>query len=205
MTLPTSAPALRNREPIAARLAEVFATRQADAQPVVDVLEIASGTGEHIEHFAAAFPGMSFLPSDLSAEAVEQINRRLIEGGSFNNVREAQVIDVCAAWPVVSVDMVMVSNMFHISPWATVSGFFAGAQGILRAGGMVHVYGPFRRGGEHTAPSNAKFDESLRSRDSSWGIRDLEEVTEVARTNGFDLPDIRQMPANNLSLVFRQQ
>ena len=194
---PSSPPALRNREPIGERLGRAFAAHG----HVRAVLEIATGTGEHIEHFAARFPDVEFQPTEFDPRALEHIDARL---GALRNVREARVLDVCGIWPATVVDVVIVANMFHISPLATVAGFFAGAQSVLRDSGFVHVYGPFKRNGVHTAASNAAFDESLQGRDPSWGIRDLEAVIAQAQESGFVVADVVDMPANNLSLLFEQ-
>jgi hypothetical protein len=95
--------------------------------------------------------------------------------------------------------------MIHIAPWSAAAGLLAGAGRLLPAGGLLYLYGPYRRGGHHTAPSNAAFDRDLRERNSAWGVRDLEDVASSAGKNGFGAPQIVEMPANNLSLVFRRR
>ena len=94
--------------------------------------------------------------------------------------------------------------MIHISPWAAAVGLIAGAARVLPADGLLYLYGPYRRDGRHTAPSNEAFDRDLRRRNPAWGVRDLEEVAACARDNGFGAPEIVEMPANNLSLIFRR-
>jgi len=94
--------------------------------------------------------------------------------------------------------------MIHIAPWAAALGLFAGAGRLLGADGVVFLYGPFSRGGAHSAPSNAAFDESLKARDPAWGVRDLDDLETVAEQNGLRLSAALSMPANNQSLVFRR-
>jgi len=168
------------------------------------VLEIASGTGEHVLYFAqAGSPNLIFLPTDPDAEARASIDAWVTSSG-VSNVRRA--IDLDAArevWPVTSADMVLCINMVHIAPWAATEGLVRGASRILPTGGMLYLYGPYRFGGRHTAPSNEIFDEDLRSQNPAWGVRDVEEVAALATAHGFQSPMIEHMPANNASLVFR--
>lgn len=169
------------------------------------VLEIASGTGEHIVHFAAAAPHLTFQPSDPDEGARASIND-WVQSLGLANVRPALEIDVTsAAWPVERAAAVLCSNMIHIAPWEAAIGLIAGAGRILPAGGLLFTYGPYRRGGRHTAPSNEAFDLDLRRRNSAWGVRDLETVAALAAEYGFDPPAIAEMPANNLSLFFKRQ
>jgi hypothetical protein len=121
------------------------------------------------------------------------------------NVRPAIALDVTAeVWPVEAADALLCSNMIHIAPWAAAVGLMRGAGRVLPPGGLLYLYGPYKRGGQHTAPSNAAFDADLRARDAAWGVRDLEAVASLAADNGFAQPTIVEMPANNLSLVFRK-
>lgn len=169
------------------------------------VLEIASGTGEHIVHFAAAAPHLTFQPSDPDEGARASIDD-WVQSLGLANVRPALEIDVTsAAWPVERAAAVLCSNMIHIAPWEAAIGLIAGAGRILPAGGLLFTYGPYRRGGRHTAPSNEAFDLDLRRRNSAWGVRDLETVAALAAEYGFDPPAIAEMPANNLSLFFKRQ
>jgi hypothetical protein len=120
-------------------------------------------------------------------------------------VRPAMALDVTAQpWPAVEAQTVICINMIHISPWASTLGLMRGAARVLQTGGVLFLYGPYRRDGAHTAESNAAFDRSLRERNPAWGIRDLEAVTEAARAEGFGAPAIVTMPANNLSVVFHR-
>ena len=167
-----------------------------------DVLEIASGTGQPVVHFAKALPRSSWQPSDVDPVSLDAIEQR-IELSGLENILEPLRLDVThQRWLLGSFDAVLCCNMTHISPWAATLGLLLGAADVMREGGCLHLYGPYKRNGKHTAPSNAAFDESLRSRDPSWGIRDLEEVASVAAGYGFEPPDVVEMPANNLFVSF---
>jgi SAM-dependent methyltransferase len=169
------------------------------------VIEIASGSGQHVAHFAAELPGLQWQPSDANPALINVIAARALAAG-LSNIRPAVALDVAnSPWPVTDVAALVCINMLHISPWASTLALFAGAKNVLRSPGVLFLYGPYRRDGKHTAPSNVSFDESLRTRNVKWGIRDLEEVTRIAETNGFSLDEIVAMPANNLSVVFRRQ
>ncbi|MCA9688690.1 MAG: DUF938 domain-containing protein [Myxococcales bacterium] len=193
-----SAPATqRNREPIL----EVL-TRVLPAAGVV--LELGSGTGEHAVFFAANLPGLVWQPSDPSAEARASVEAWRAHAG-VANVRPALELDARAdAWPGVVADAVVAINVIHISPWETCEGLLRGAGRVLGPGGVLYLYGPYRRGGRHTAPSNEAFDLDLRARDPSWGVRDLEAVVELAERRGLSLAEVVEMPANNLSVVLRR-
>jgi SAM-dependent methyltransferase len=192
------APAVeRNRDPILTVL-----RRQLDG--VRAVLEIASGSGEHVVHFARALPDITFQPTDPDAPSRASIDAWIAETG-LANVRPAMALDVTAQpWPAIEAQAVICINMIHISPWAATLGLMRGAAQVLKPGGVLFLYGPYRRGGAHTADSNAAFDRSLRERDPAWGVRDLEAVAEAARAEGFAPPIIEAMPANNLSVMFRR-
>jgi hypothetical protein len=169
------------------------------------VLEIASGSGEHAIHFAQALPKLTFQPTDPTQEALASIAAWMAET-KIANVRPPLRLDVTQhTWPLAAADAVLCINMIHISPWAATLALMRGAATILPAGAPLYLYGPYRRDGAHTAPSNADFDASLRARDPAWGVRDLEAVADAARAAGFTAPAITPMPANNLSLVFRRE
>ncbi len=185
----------RNRDPILAVLRGVL-------PPAATVLEIASGTGEHVAYFAAAMPDRAFQPSDPDPRLRASIDA-WVAAGRLANVNPAIALDTVApAWPVSRADAVLCINMIHIAPWRAAIGLFAGAARLLRPGGVLFLYGPFRRDGAHTSPGNAAFDATLRAQDPDWGIRDLQAVTALAATHGFAPPRIIPMPANNLSLIF---
>jgi hypothetical protein len=168
------------------------------------VLEIASGTGEHVVHYAAARPGLTFQPSDRDAGARASVDD-WVQTLGLGNVRPALEIDVTqATWPVERADAVLCCNMIHIAPWEAAVGLITGAGRLVPSGGLLFLYGPYRRGGRHTAPSNEAFDSDLKRRNPAWGVRDLEAVTELADLHGFAAPEIVEMPANNLSLLFKR-
>jgi len=184
-------------------------------QPILDVLrtclpkeglvlEIASGSGEHAVHFAHALPGLTVQPSDPGAEQRASIDAWAREHGLVN-VRPALELDAqSGTWPVTAADAVVCINMIHIAPWEAAIGLMSGSARLLPSGGVLFLYGPYHRNGRPTAPGNEAFDRSLRQQDASWGVRNLEDVTSLAAQNGFSAPQIVEMPANNLSLVFRK-
>lgn len=189
--------ATRNRDPILEVLKRHLpATGQ--------VLEIASGSGEHVTHFAAAMPHLVFQPTDPDADARASIDAWVREL-ALANVHPARELDAAAdAWPVAHAEAILCINMIHISPWAAAVGLMRGAARILPPGGVLYLYGPYRRDGRHTAPSNTEFDASLRQRNPEWGVRDLEQVADLAAASCFGPAVIVEMPANNLSVVFRK-
>ncbi len=187
----------RNKDAIAAVLARYLPSSGL-------VLEIASGSGEHAVHFASSFPALVFQPTDPSEEARASIAAWRQEA-ALPNMRAPLALDVTAApWPINHADAVTCINMIHIAPWEATLGLVAGAARIIPPGGLLFLYGPYKRAGQHTAPSNADFDASLRERDARWGVRDLETVAAEATAMGFAAPMIEAMPANNLSLIFRR-
>lgn len=169
------------------------------------VLEIASGTGEHVTRFAkASSVDVVFQPSDPDPDARASINAWTASLG-LQNVRAALALDVTAnEWPIAEAAAVLCINMIHIAPWAATIGLVKGSARILRDGGMLYLYGPYRRNHQHAAPSNAAFDQDLRTRNPDWGVRDLEAVAELAAAHGFSPPLIEAMPANNFSVIFRR-
>ena len=192
------APAVaRNRDPILAVLRDHLPARGL-------LLEIASGSGEHAVHLAASFPGLTFQPSDPDAGARASIDAWRREAG-LSNLLPALALDAAAAeWPIARADALLCINMIHISPWSATEGLLRGSARLLAPGAPLILYGPFRREGRHTAPSNAEFDASLRARDPSWGVRALEDVAGLAAAQGFSAPEAIAMPANNFTVVFRR-
>jgi hypothetical protein len=165
------------------------------------LLEVASGSGEHALHFAPAFPGLTFQPSDPDPEARASIDAWCAE---TPNVRPALALDATARdWPLARADAVLCINMIHIAPWSACEGLLGGAARILPPGAPLVLYGPFKRGGAHTADSNVAFDAELRARNPDWGVRDLEAV--AAAATGFGPPQVTPMPANNLTVAFRRE
>ena len=188
----------RNRNPILGALQLYLPERGL-------VLEIASGTGEHVSYFASQSPAdLVFQPSDVEAEHRASIDA-WVRGLELVNVRPAIALDaVSDAWPVAQADAVLCINMSHISPWAATEGLIRGAARTLAPGGFLYLYGPYRRDGRHTAASNEGFEQWLKSQSPEYGVRDLEAVAALAAAHGFSPPDVIDMPANNFSVVFRR-
>ncbi len=190
------APAVaRNRGPILAILRQMLPHQGT-------VLEIASGSGEHALHFAADRPALMWQPSDVDPLALKSI-AAYRAGAALPNILAPLEVNVQApTWPITRADAVVCINMIHISPWSASEGLFRGAGRVLPPGGVLYLYGPFQEHGRHTAPSNEVFDASLRARNPEWGVRDLDEVSELALRNGLQMIERIAMPANNLSVVF---
>jgi hypothetical protein len=166
------------------------------------VLEIASGTGEHIVHFAKAFPDLIWQPSDPDPAGLASITARR-EEASFPNLLLPLELDTSAEWPTTNADCILCINMVHISPWNGTLGLLRGAAKILPKDGPLYLYGPYRQHGVSAAESNEDFDISLKSRNSSWGLRYVEDVVDAAAQYGLKLQSVINMPANNLSMIFR--
>jgi SAM-dependent methyltransferase len=188
----------RNREPIRDVLRRVL-------PPEGLVLEVASGSGEHIAYFAGELPALTWQPTDPDGEALASIaaHRAAIDAASLLPPLR---LDVTAEqWPVARAEAVLCINMIHISPWAATEGLFAGAARTLGAGGVLYLYGPYMIDGRHTAPTNQDFDVRLRTQNPAWGIRDLGEVKDLAACHNLVLAETVAMPANNLSVIFRRK
>ena len=168
------------------------------------ILEIASGSGEHVVHFARNFPSLVFQPSDPETEALLSV-AAWVKAARVTNVRAPIVLDASRSpWPIASADGIICINMVHISPWDATVGLIRGAAAILPQGSPLYLYGPYKRKGLATAPSNQAFDRSLRDRNPTWGLRDLDAVAAIAQSVGFSVPTVTEMPANNLGVVFRR-
>jgi len=189
----------RNREPIAGVLREVLPAQGT-------LLEIASGTGEHAAYLAPLFPGLVWQPTDPDPEALASIAAWREEAEASNLRAPVQLnAAVPEAWPVDAADAILCVNMVHISPWAATVGLMRGAGRLLAEAAPLILYGPYRRAGVETAASNEAFDRSLKERNPEWGLRELEVVAAEAEVNGLTLERVIEMPANNLSLVFRRR
>ena len=186
----------RNRQPILDVLRSVLPEQ-------ANVLEVASGSGEHAVHCTAAMPGWEWQPSDPNAAARESISAWREQAGLVN-LREPLPLDVTSIWPAGPFDAVVAINLIHISPWEVTEALMDQSAQRLRQGGVLFLYGPYRRNGKHTAASNAAFDADLKARDPRWGVRDLERVVDEAQPHGFMLERAVEMPANNLSVVLRR-
>jgi SAM-dependent methyltransferase len=189
--------AARNRGPILDVLARVLPREGR-------VLEIASGTGEHAVHFARGLPGIVWQPSDPDEASRASIAAWIAEEKLPNVLAPMAIYATANDWGVEkgAFDAVVSLNMIHIAPWEAALGLVAGAARVLKPDGVLFFYGPFMRDGEHTAPSNETFDQSLKSRDPRWGVRDVNAVAREAQARGFSLCEIEEMPANNLCVIF---
>ncbi|MGF1568981.1 MAG: DUF938 domain-containing protein [Nodosilinea sp.] len=201
----------RNREAILTVLSRVLPQSGT-------VLELSSGTGEHAVFFAPRLAPRQWLPSDPNPLARDSIAawRQVVPA---ENLHAPLALDVCdPVWPVepaaaaaplslalgqAPIRAIVNINMIHIAPWAACLGLMAGAKRVLPVGGILYLYGPFKRDGQHTAPSNAAFDESLQAQNSDWGVRDLETVVAAAQAQGLAWRETVEMPANNLSVIFQ--
>ncbi len=191
---------LRNREPILAVLRRVLPEDGL-------VLEVASGSGEHAAFMTPRLgTGIAWQSTEANWNALAGIDAHAADS-ACPRIRPAIVLDAGAAdWPIHQADAIFCCNMIHIAPWPASEGLFAGAARLLSMGAPLILYGPFKRHGQHSAPSNAAFDAGLRDRDPSWGVRCLDhEVRPLAERSGFGLDEIVAMPANNVIAIFRRQ
>lgn len=189
---------LRNRDTIAAVLVDWLPASGM-------VLEIASGSGEHAIHFAAAFPALTWQPSDPDPDALASIAAWSVEATAANILPPLQLDAAAPDWPVARAAAILCINMVHISPWEATLGLFAGAARLLSPGVPLILYGPYVEADVPTAESNRTFDASLRARNPAWGLRDTAAVAAAAEQAGFGLAARRAMPANNLMLLFRRR
>jgi hypothetical protein len=188
----------RNKAPIADILKRVLPSQGT-------VLEISSGTGQHIVHFAREMPDLLWQPSERDEPSLQSIGRWMV-AENLPNILTPLRIDVTEMpWQAGNATAIVCLNMIHIAPWSATEGLIQGAESLLGQGGILFLYGPYRRQARPTAPSNETFDEQLRSRNPEWGLRSVEDVASYAMLHGFGPPEIHEMPANNLSLVFRRQ
>ena len=194
--MPRSVAADRNKAPILARLLGVLGERGT-------ALEIASGTGQHTAFFAAALPGWTWQPTDADPDMLPVIGETIAQSRAGNALPPLQLDVTEPQWPFTrKFDAIFCANMLHIAPWEACAGLMAGAARHLTPGGLLVTYGPYFEDGVPTAPSNFGFDESLRMRNPSWGIRRLDEVVAEASRHGLAFAQRHAMPANNLLLVF---
>ncbi|MEC7742689.1 MAG: DUF938 domain-containing protein [Pseudomonadota bacterium] len=186
----------RNSQPLAEVLAEELPDRGL-------VLEVASGSGEHAVFLARQFPALEWQPSDVDLEALASVDAWAAEA-AVANLRPAIALDAAQAnWPIAAADAVLCVNMVHISPWSAAVGLFTGAGRILTSGAPLVLYGPFIEPGRETAPSNLAFDQSLKQRNSEWGLRNTADLDALAADHGLRRTARHTMPANNLVLVYR--
>lgn len=193
----------RNREPILEVLQRILPSTGT-------ILEIASGTGEHAVFFAPRLSGRKWLPTDINYLSLASISAWL-KYESSDNIYPPILLDVSAnIWSVEveqqylrEITAIVSINMIHIAPWSACLGLMAGAGRILPENGILYLYSPFKQKGQHTAPSNAAFDEMLKSQNAEWGVRDLDDVIAVAEKHNLQWRETILMPANNLSVVFQ--
>jgi len=194
----------RNHQAIRAVLQKFLAGKSGD------VVEAGSGTGQHVADFARHIPEVTWWPSDFNEQHLKSIAAWQAHA-ALPNIRPPLRIDLSdPAWCAEMHDgsgpskllAVFCANVIHIAPWRVAEGLFAGAGRYLRADGRLFLYGPFKRGGNHTAMSNAVFDTSLRDQNAEWGVRDIEALEKLAASAGLALIEVAKMPANNLILVF---
>jgi len=187
----------RNRDAIVAILR--------DALPCSGVvLEVASGSGEHAVHFAVSFPALDWQPTDPDPAALASISAWRADA-DLTNLRAPIHLDAAGHWPIAQADAILCINMAHIAPWDATLGLLKGAGATLPPGGLLYLYGPYIRDGVDTAPSNLAFDASLKARDRRWGLRSVEDVVAAADAAGLTFDRLIDMPANNLSLLFRRR
>jgi hypothetical protein len=184
----------RNKQPISDVLARVLPASGL-------VLEVASGTGQHAEHFARQLPHLRWQPTEMSSTLVGELAQRVSRAGLPNLAAPLELDVHVPAVPLSSAAAMVCINMIHIAPWSACVALLEHAERLVDSGAPLVLYGPFKRGGEHTAPSNAAFDADLRRRDPEWGVRDLDEVAALAVEHGFRLAEVVEMPANNLTVV----
>jgi len=186
----------RNKEPILSELRNLLPQTGL-------VLEVASGTGQHVMHFAQALPALEWQPSDPDEDLLASIRQRLA-AHPLANVAAPLNLDVLSdPWPLQQASAILCINMIHIAPWAATEALFYGASKLLASAAPLILYGPYRRNGRHTSASNESFDTSLRARNPAWGVRDLERVTALAGQHAISLDGVISMPANNVLVALR--
>ncbi|KAK3838363.1 MAG: hypothetical protein JOS17DRAFT_834218 [Linnemannia elongata] len=179
------------------------------------VLEVASGSGQHVHHFSSAYPAVTFQPTEYDTSLFSSIYAYTADLPANNRVKSPLELDATKAehWHAVSsaainsagYDLVITTNVFHITPWTVASGVIRGSGQVLKPGGHFVLYGAFKKDGKFNTESNAQFDQTLRGRDPSWGVRDIEEIQKIAETQArLRLVEIRDMPSNNYLLVFQK-
>jgi hypothetical protein len=188
----------RNKGPITEILVRVLPEQG-------DVLEVSSGTGQHVLHFAQAMPQIRWQPTERDADCLRSIASWLAQTAP-PNVKAPIYLDVHdEIWPVADVAAVVCINMIHIAAPTAIDALLRGAGNVIAPGGILFLYGPYRRQGRHTSPSNEAFDALLKAANPEWGVRDLEEIARRAAAEGFELQETHDMPANNLAVIFRKR
>ncbi len=200
----------RNRDAILAVLRDILPAAASPQSPSTStaqqgtVLEIGSGSGEHVVYFAGHFQHLDWLPTEASEDGLDSIKAWLAHSPADNILPPIALDANVQPWPLTRATAILAINVIHYSPWETTHALLDGAARTLTHDGVLYLYGPYRRDGVHTAPSNEAFDAWLKARNSAFGVRDLQAVESLARERGLALDQVVDMPANNLSLVFRR-
>ena len=199
------APGDKRRAPATLRNRDAIVAVLRDWLPATgSVLEVASGSGEHAVHFAAAFPDLDWQPTDPDPAGLTSIAAYRVDAGLANIAPPIALDAASDVWPLDRADAILCINMVHISPWEATTGLLAGAVRLLARGAPLILYGPYFEPDAPTAESNLAFDASLRSRNPAWGLRDTDAVKAAAVDAGLAFAERRAMPANNLMLLFRR-
>ena len=198
MELPSYPATARNREPISKILG-------LHLPKYGEVLETASGTGEHICFFGRRFPFITWQPSDKSENLFWAIRERVLVEENVKNPFRLDLAQKNFKGVKNQYAGVLNINMIHIAPWKACVGLFCFAQRLITSDGFVYLYGPYKIGGAHTSESNEQFDVSLKDQNPDWGVRNLEDVVELAKRFGFCQSLVYEMPANNKSIIFRRK
>jgi hypothetical protein len=192
----------RNRESIAAVLSNYIS-------PNSLLLEIASGSGEHGVFFQKKFPSITWQTSDPELVHRKSINSWIMHEGLYSKMPEPLDLDVeMRPWSINNrlgalIKGIVCINMIHISPWSCTRSLFEESKKYLDQCNFLMLYGPFLRKEKQTSESNLNFDQSLKMQNPRWGLRNLENVNDIAFKNGFKLDNVIDMPANNLSVIYR--
>ncbi len=187
----------RNKQPILEKLKIILTSSRL-------VLEIGSGSGQHAIHFAPALPHLIWQPTELP-EKLPALSY-LCQIHSSNNLAQPVSLDIDDdKWPNIQADTVFTANTLHIVHWRQVCRLFTQVGQLLQDGGFFCIYGPFNHGSCYSSDSNRKFDRWLKSRDTKSGIRDITDLSELAKSHNLALKDSYTMPANNYLLVWRKQ
>lgn len=189
--------------PAAERNKQVILEHMAEHLPETGlVLEIASGTGQHALHFSRALTGLRFQPTDVDPDHLVTLTERKRASAQSNFLPPLELDVTAEDWPVSHAEVIYNANMVHIAPASVVVGLFRGAARVLKPGGLLITYGPYKIAGAHTSESNERFDASLRGRNPDWGVRDLDDLTQVSKEYGFHRRDPIAMPANNFLVLW---
>ncbi|BBA79747.1 hypothetical protein RGRSB_1296 [cyanobacterium endosymbiont of Rhopalodia gibberula] len=186
----------------------IFETLVSVLPPKGNILEIASGTGEHAVYFAPKLKNYQWIPSEPDAMQQKSIDawREFCHSPNCQSSLNIDVLNPTWTEELKNLEIIAIVNinMIHISPWEACLGLIKGAGNLLPSGGILYLYGPYKQGGKHTAPSNQLFDESLRIQNQAWGVRNLEDVINISQQQGLKFVKKVSMPANNLSVIFKK-